>query len=105
MKNHVSVMLGGQNYTLVGAEDDEYIKRVASHVNSELDRVMDDGRISLSDAGLLTAMNIADQYFKELEIADNLRHQLKAYLDESARMKQELSESKREIFKLQNEKK
>jgi cell division protein ZapA len=39
-----------------------------------------------------------------LEAAENLRRQLKEYLDESARIKLELSEAKRQIFKLQNKK-
>ena len=59
---------------------------------------------ALLDAAILTAMNLADEHFKDLETAENLRRQLKDYLDESARLKLELSEAKREIFKLQNKK-
>ncbi len=49
-------------------------------------------------------MNIADQYFKEQDAAENLRRQLKENLEEANRMKMELSEAKREIFKLQTHK-
>ena len=49
-------------------------------------------------------MNIADQYFKEQEAAENLRRQIKEYLEEATKLKMELSEAKREIFKLQNHK-
>ena len=47
-------------------------------------------------------MNIADQFFREQEASENLRRQIKDGLDENARLKMELSEAKREIFKLQN---
>jgi cell division protein ZapA len=47
---------------------------------------------------------MADLYFKEQETAENLRKQLKEGLEEASRLKMELSESKREIFKLQNKK-
>ena len=62
------------------------------------------GRLAQADAAVLAAMNIADQYFKEQEAAENLRRQIKENLEEANRLKLELSEAKREIFKLQNRK-
>ena len=44
------------------------------------------------------------QFLKEQEASENLRRQIKEGLDESAKLKMELSEAKREIFKLQNHK-
>ena len=60
--------------------------------------------ISQADAAVLAAMNIADEYFREQEAAENLRRQIKEGLEEASRLKMELSEAKREIFKLQNRK-
>ena len=54
---------------------------------------------------MLTAVNIADELFKEREAGDALRRQLKQYLDEASQAKNEVSELKREIFKLQQQKK
>ena len=45
--------------------------------------------------------HIADERFKEQEASVDLRRQLKDLLEENAKLKTELSESKREIFKLQ----
>ena len=45
-------------------------------------------------------MNVADQYLKELEASENLRRQVKENLEEANALKLELSEAKREIFKL-----
>lgn len=104
MKNRITVNVAGQEYTLVAAEDDSYIRRVAAHVDAQVRQVMDGGKISIADSAMLAALNIADQYFKEVEAAENLRRQLKEYLDDSARVKLELSEAKREIFRLQNKK-
>ena len=53
------------------------------------------------DCAILTAINIADERFKEQEASENLRRQIKELLEESAKLKLELSEAKREIFKLQ----
>ena len=51
-----------------------------------------------------TCLAWALKNFKEVETAENLRRQLKEYLEEATKMKLELSEAKREIFKLQNHK-
>ena len=56
-------------------------------------------------AATVAALNIADEYYKEQESSENLRRQLKESLEEGTRLKMELSEAKREIFKLQNNKK
>ena len=55
-------------------------------------------------AAVLAAMNIADQYFREQDAAENLRRQIKDNLEEVNQLKMELSEAKREICKLQNRK-
>ena len=56
------------------------------------------------DGAVLTAMNIADERFREQDASENLRRQIKELLEESAQLKTELSEAKREIFKLQQKK-
>lgn len=104
MKNRVAVTIAGQEYTLVGTEDVGYTEKVAAHVDEKVREVMDGAHVSLVDGAVLAAVNIADEYFKEVEAAENLRRQLKEYLEEATKVKMELSEAKREIFKLQNKK-
>lgn len=105
MKNRVTVTIADQEYILVATEEQSYMEKVAAHVNAELRQVLSATKVSLVDGAILASLNIADQYFKEVEASENLRRQLKDYLEESAKMKLELSEAKREIFKLQNQKK
>ena len=103
MKNKVVVTISGRDYTMVAVEDEAYVRRCAAHVDAQL-REINSSRLSQADAAVLAAMNIADQYFKEQEAAENLRRQIKDNLEEANRLKMELSEAKREIFKLQNRK-
>ena len=104
MKNKITVSIAGQEYTMVAAEGEDYVRRVAAHVDSKVREVLENGRISAANAAILAALNIADEYYKEQETSENLRRQLKEYLEEATKMKLELSEAKREIFKLQNKK-
>ena len=102
MKNKVVVTIGGREYTMLAVEDEAYVRRCAGHVNTQLQEVL--SGLSQADAAVLAAMNIADQYFREQAAAENLRRQVKDSLEEASRLKMELSEAKREIFKLQNKK-
>ena len=104
MKNKVTVSIAGQEYTMVAAEDESYVRKVAAHVDGQVREVMDQGRLSLADSAVLAAMNIADQYYREQAASENLRRQIKEGLEEAARLKNELSECKSESFKLQNRK-
>ncbi|MGE4275577.1 MAG: cell division protein ZapA [Lawsonibacter sp.] len=103
MKNKVVVTISGRDYTMVAVEDESYVRKCASHVDAQL-REVSNSRLSQADAAVLAALNIADQYFREQEAAENLRRQIKDGLEEANRLNTELSEAKREIFKLQNRK-
>ena len=104
MKNKITVSIAGQEYTMIEEEGEDYVRRCAAMVDKQVREVMDGVHLGRSDAAVLTAMNLADQFLKEQEASENLRRQIKEGLDESAKLKLELSEAKREIFKLQNHK-
>ena len=96
MENRVTVSICGEEYTFVAEEAPSYM-----HKMSEL---LDSAKVGRTDAAVLTAVNIADELFKEREASEALRRQLKQYIDDAAQAKNEVSELKRELFKLQNKK-
>ena len=101
MQNRVTVTVGGLKYTLLATEGEDYAHRVADYVNDKLKEITGRGSVSQIDGFVLTAINIADDRFKEQEASENLRRQLLALTEENSKLKLELSEAKREIFKLQ----
>ena len=104
MKNKVIVTIADQDYALIADQDPAAVEKMAAHVDAKVREVVEGGHLSLADGAILAAMNITEEYFREVEASENLRRQLKDYLEEGAALKQELSEAKREIFKLQNKK-
>lgn len=105
MQNKVTVTIDDQEYTLVASEDAGYMKKVAAHVDGKIKEVKAEGKVSSSDAAVLAALNMADEYFKSLDTAENLRKQITDGLEEVKKLNLELSEAKRQIFGLQNQKK
>lgn len=104
MENRVTVSICGEDYTFVAEEAPSYMQKVGSYVNTKMDEMLTGAKVGRTDAAVLAAANIADEMFKEREASEALRRQLKQYLDEAAQAKNEVSELKRELFKLQNRK-
>lgn len=105
MENRVTVNISGEEYTFVAEESASYMQKVGAYVGEKMDEVLSAARVGRTDAAVLAAANIADELFKEREASEGLRRQLKQYLDEAARAKNEASELRRELFRLQNGKK
>lgn len=102
--NRVTVTIGGRAFTLLAEGDAADTQRVAEYVDGKLTEVLSGGKLSLVDGCILSAMNITEELFREQESSENLRRQLKEYLEESTKLKLELSEAKREIFALKGKK-
>ena len=101
MENRITVSICGEEYTFTAEEPPSYMQKVAALVDAKMGGILSSSRVSLADAAVLAAMNIADEYLKSQSTSENLRNQIKNYLDETSRAKAEISELKRELFKLQ----
>lgn len=101
MANRITMNICGEDYTLVADESAAYMEKVGTLVNDKMTELMSSARVGRNDAAVLAAVNIADELFKAQEASENLRRQLKTYLDEAAQAKNEISELKRQLFKAQ----
>ena len=101
MANRVVVSICGEDYTFVAEESVAYTQRVAAHVDELMKEVMAATTLGRADAAILTAANITDELFKAQVSAEQLRSQIKGYLDAAGKAQAEVSELKREVFRLQ----
>ena len=101
MANRVSVTICDDEYTLVADESADYMERVAAYVSGKMSEILVSAKVGRSDAAVLTAVNITDELFKIQAADEQLRGQIKSYLDEAAKAQSEVSELKREVFRLQ----
>ena len=109
MENRVTVSICGEEYTFVAEEAPSYMQKVGAYVGTKMDEMLTGAKVGRTDAAVLTAVNLTDELFKsqaakEREASEALRRQLKQYIDDAAQAKNEVSELKRELFKLQNRK-
>ena len=64
---------------------------------------MDSAHMSRDNAAVLAAVNLADQLCKAQDGSENLRRQLKTYLDEASQAKSEAAELRRKLQNQQNQ--
>ena len=103
MENKITVNICGEDYTFVAEETPSYMQKVAAMVDAKMGEILKASHVSRTDAAVLTAVNLADEFLKNQGTAENLRAQLKGYLDEANRAKNEASDLRREVFRLQQQ--
>ena len=101
MANRVVVTICGEDYTFVAEESTSYMQKVGSYLGDKMTEILNGAKVGRTDAAVLTAANIADELFKSQAAAEQLRGQIKGYLDEAGKAQADVSELKREIFRLQ----
>ena len=100
MANRVVISICGEEYTFIADESAAYMQKVGSYVSEKMEEVLNSAKVGRTDAAILTAANIADELFKAQAASEQLRSQIKGYLDEAGRAQSEASELKREVFRL-----
>lgn len=102
-KNKVEVKIAGKDYTIVGTESEEYIQRVGLYIDRKMNEVMrSNNKLSTSLAAVLTAMNVADDFFKCHENESNYKKEAKKLQEELESLKEEKNKILQENSALKN---
>lgn len=103
-KNRIRLNICGCE-CVVGSDDSEnYIRSIGDEVQKAIDGILEkNGRISVTMAAIIAALSYCDDWHKASGSADNLRSQIKDYLEDSSRARTEAEESRREIERLKRE--
>ena len=75
-KNKTTVRVAGRDYTLVGEDSEEQIRRVAIYVDRKMTELAMASRLDAQTVAVLTAMNIADDLIKAQDENTHLRREL-----------------------------
>lgn len=102
--NKIHMTIAGVDYCITTDDDPEYMKALGEEISQKIQRMLrENDTLSITMAATLVAMEYCDIYVKSENNADNLRKQIKEYLEESAHIRAELEVSKRELERLSRE--
>lgn len=103
-KNRVHLKICGANYTLVTDDDPQYVEELAAELDQEMRNIINSNTsLSTTQAAVLVALDCSDTCKKTTASSDNLRAQIKDYLEDSARARMEVDVARREIERLNRE--
>ncbi|HEY8500468.1 MAG TPA: cell division protein ZapA [Clostridia bacterium] len=89
-KNKVQVRIAGNEYILRGNESAEYMQKVALYVDKKTVEIMKANHtLSTSMASVLTAVNIADEFFKVLDSNEMLKKEIEQANEKIRELKEE----------------
>ena len=98
MKNVVKVQLAGRSYNLTSTETPDYTIRLSRELNKRLDMIMSQSEsLSSLDAALLCAMDCLDELTKANRNVENIRSQIKDYVDDASQARLAAEEANKEL--------
>ncbi len=75
--NRIAVKIANQDYTITGEEEKDYILSLASHVDEQIRIALEKApKVNNVTPVILASINIADQYFKQIEKNKELIEQM-----------------------------
>lgn len=92
--------IAGEEYRIVSTESAEYMSELAHEIDLKMNDILRGNRVSTTQAAVLVALEYANEAKKHGGDSDNLRMQLKAYLEDAAQAKSERDFYKREVERL-----
>lgn len=104
-KNKITITINNREYTLMSEDTKEHMETVAEYIDKKISEIIiaSGGKLTLQDVSILAAINVADDYFKSDETANNLRGQIKQYIDDASSAEFENNRLRAEISRLKAE--
>ncbi len=97
-KIRVKLHIGGIDYYITTDETVEYTTTLGDKIDKRMTEILrSNSLITANQAAVLTALELADELEKTNSSTDNLRAQIKEYLDEANKAKKERDFYKREL--------
>lgn len=96
--NKYQVTIHGKTYTLAGEETKEHTEKLAHIVDVRISDIMSKfSSLSVTDAAVLTALDCMDELFKTNQNIENIRSQIKDYMDDASRARNQAAAAQREV--------
>lgn len=96
--NRIRIMVCSSEYIIASPDSEEYVQGLAERLDTEMKEFMEQNpSASVTTAAVLTALGYMDEIEKANNGADNMRAQVKEYLEDAAKAKMETEEMRRAL--------
>lgn len=103
-RRKITVSIDGRNFTVVGTEDESYVRNLAYYVDQHIKKLASkNDRLDQTMAATLAALNIADELSKTNARLKELEHKSKEPLEKFGGISKELEDSRSKIAELEKQ--
>lgn len=98
----VRLQIAGSNYVISSTDTETYVRELAEQLDKDIQEILEaTPSASVTQAAVLAAMDYLDELKKSTGSVDNMRSQIKDYLEDAANAKSEAAEARRQVKELQ----
>lgn len=102
--NKVKFTICGSPYVVSTQDAEDYVMSLAERLDKDIKAMLDSApHVSIATAAVITAMTYLDDLEKSTSGADNMRAQIRDYLEDAAKAKMATEEARRETERLRRE--
>ena len=103
-KNKITVFVAGHKLTLITEESEKYVTDIASKVETAINSLFSASNMSKEKCAVMAALDFCDDEFKSRAALNEIKEQIKDYIEDSANLRAENEALKAEVTKLKGEK-
>lgn len=103
-KKKITVFVAGQKLTLITEESEKYVNDIATKVDTAINSMFASTNMSKERCAVMVALDFCDDETKARAMMNDIKEQIKDYIEDSAKLREENEELKIKIEKLKAEK-
>ena len=97
----VKLTICGSNYIVSTTDSEEYVNQLAERLDTDMTEIMTQNpSASVAASAVISALSYLDELNKNSSSTDNMRAQIKDYLEDAAKAKLEAENARRQVEKL-----
>ena len=102
--NKIRLEICGTTYVVSSTDTEPYVTELAERIDKNMNEILaGNPSASVTTAAVLCALEYLDEWQKSTMGAENMRAQIKDYLEDAARAKMAAEESRRELERVRKE--
>lgn len=90
----------GTEFRIVTGDSEDHIRSIAEETEARIRKYTEAGKVTGFQAAVLTAMEFAEEDRRKESVLANIKEQLKAYLDDAAKIRSERDKYREEYERL-----
>lgn len=97
----VKLTICGSNYIVSTTDSEEYVNQLAERLDNDMTEIMTQNpSASVAASAVISALSYLDELNKNASSTDNMRAQIKDYLEDAAKAKLDAENARRQVEKL-----